>query len=561
MTRTAEDCDPAPDVGNRRRHATGQRRPVAPLGRNVVTLSPPPLRGACPIRRSASFASCARPLLAAAGLLSAFAAPGAQPAPGRPTDRIALVGGTVLPATGGPPIADATVLIEGRRILAVGPRGTTTIPRGTSVGDVSGKFITPGLIDANVHLVLMITPEFYVKYEERLTDIAVQSAQVALKYGLTTVMDSWGPRDALLAARDRIARGEVVGSRVLVAGNIVGLGGPFSAYFMGTYDLRGTDLRYGGWVHPMIQSRINALWEAGAGPELLAMTPSEAGERIRDYLARGPDFLKVAVSAHGIGPVEPLMFSTDALVAMRRAAAAAGKPFQTHTFSLESLREAVAVHPQLLQHPNVMNVLPHTPSQLRTLDSLLLEIRRLGIYSAPLMIPLDAQQAVYERWNSDDRQRDPFLGAVIHSRQLGMTRAAFAARRASVQRWIQSGVKFVIGTDQGPEAAELGPVVWGRMGRRHFEVMEGLQEAGMAPNEILIAATRHGAEAYGLADSLGTVQSGKLADLLVLDADPTADIRHLQRIHTLFKSGQRVDRSALPTVRVLQYDPEARWPK
>jgi imidazolonepropionase-like amidohydrolase len=99
------------------------------------------------------------------------------------------------------------------------------------------------------------------------------------------------------------------------------------------------------------------------------------------------------------------------------------------------------------------------------------------------------------------------------------------------------------------------------MGRRHFEVMEGLQEAGMAPNEILIAATRHGAEAYGLADSLGTVQSGKLADLLVLDADPTVDIRHLQRIHTLFKSGQRVDRSALPTVRVLQYDPEARWPK
>ena len=99
------------------------------------------------------------------------------------------------------------------------------------------------------------------------------------------------------------------------------------------------------------------------------------------------------------------------------------------------------------------------------------------------------------------------------------------------------------------------------MGRRHFEVMEGLQEAGATPMDILIAATRHGAEAYGLADSLGTVQAGKLADLLVVDADPLSDIRNLRRIRYVVKNGRLVDRAALPTIHVLQFDPEARWPR
>lgn len=483
------------------------------------------------------------------------------PAQSRADDRWALVGGTVITATGDAPIRDAVVVMEGRRIAAVGPRATTPIPRGARVVDATGQFVTPGLIDVNVHLVLMITPEFYIKYEDRFEDIAVQGAQVALKYGLTTVMDSWGPLAPLLRARQRLASGKDIGARVLIAGNIVGSGGPFSQYFAAGYDLRGTDLRYGGWVHPIVRQRIDALWEDDAGPALLALTPEEAGDAITRYLGKGPDFLKVAVSAHGIGPVEPLMFSSAALGAMRSATQRAGKPFQTHTFTLESLREAVAVRPHLLQHPNVMSVPPSTPAQLRLLDSLLVEIKRLGIYSAPLAIPHDEQQEVFDRWTVDDTRRDPYLGAIIQQRQLGATREAFALRRQQLQRWIRSGVKFTIGTDQGPEASELGPVVWGRMGRRHFEVMEGLQQAGAQPMDILIAATRHGAEAYGLADSLGTVQPGKLADLLVVDADPLADVRNLRRIRTVVKDGRVVDRSTLPAVRVLQFDPEARWPR
>ena len=115
----------------------------------------------------------------------------------------------------------------------MGRRADVKIPADAQTIDATDRFITPGIIDTNVHLVLMIVPEFYAKYEGHLEEIALQSAQVALKYGVTTVRDSWGPLQALLNVRDRINRGEVVGARTLVAGNIVGLSGPFGANFLG----------------------------------------------------------------------------------------------------------------------------------------------------------------------------------------------------------------------------------------------------------------------------------------------------------------------------------------
>ncbi|MGB8590887.1 MAG: amidohydrolase family protein, partial [Candidatus Acidiferrales bacterium] len=259
------------------------------------------------------------------------------------SDELALVGGTVIIATGQPPIPDAVVLIENGRIKAVGPRATVTVPSGVQIVDAHGKFITPGIIDTNAHLVLMTAPEFFVKYEDRFEDIALESAQVGLKYGITTIMDTWGPLEPLLRARGRLNRGDVIGSRVLIGGNIVGIGGPFSPYMMNGWPIRGIDIRYGGWVHPAIQERINDLWEANMGPRLLALTPSELADAMRDYIAKGVDFVKVAVSAHGIEPVEPLMFSPEQLRAMRDEVRKAGIPFQTHTFTLESLKLAVSV--------------------------------------------------------------------------------------------------------------------------------------------------------------------------------------------------------------------------
>lgn len=476
--------------------------------------------------------------------------------------KLALVGGTAITVADPKPIRDAVILVQDGRIEQVGARREIDVPEDYQVIDANGRWITPGLIDTNVHLILMTVPEFFVKYEDDLEEIAIQSAQVGLKYGMTTMADSWGPLEPLKRARDRINSGEFQGSRVLIAGNIVGLGGPFSSYFMGSWDLRGVSLRYGSWVHPMIQQRINSLWEAGAGPEMLAMTPDEAAEAMRAYIAKGVDFVKVAVSGHGIGPVEPMMFSPRVLQAMRDVVREAGLPFQTHSFSVESLRASIDLEPDLLQHPNVMSVPWQHSSEAQkvAITGMIREIAQKGILSALMAIPNRKQVSTYSEWDSSQHD-DPWINQVMDERRGAFVGADFEELSAGVKVWLEADVPFTLATDQGPEAADLGPVVWGRLGRAHFDRMEALQDLGASPLQILIAATRNGAAAYSLEDRLGSIEPGKMADLLVLDADPLEDVANLRKIRYVIKDGQIIDREALPTVKVLDFDPEATWPE
>jgi len=481
---------------------------------------------------------------------------------GADSEKLALVGGTTITATGAPAIKNSVILIDDGRIRYLGTRDEIIVPDQYQTIDVSGKWITPGLIDTNIHLILMTVPEFFIKYEDRLTDIAIQSAQVGLKYGLTTMPDTWGPLAPLLEARDRINAGEFVGSRILVAGNIIGTGGPFSQYFMGGWPLHGRTVRYGGWVHSLIQKRINALWEDDVGPTMLAMTADEAAETIRNYIAKGVDFVKIGISGHGLGRVEPLMFSPEVLRAMREEVRKAGIPLTTHTFTVESLRLAVELEPDLLFHPNVMSVpwRHASPQQKEAIQSLIKSIADKGIYAGLMAIPEREQMRVSAEWDSKENMDDPYLNEIMVNRQLGMAGTSFEDRAAGIKVWFDGGVRYTLATDQGPEAADLGPVAWGRLGRMHFDRMIGLQDVGAEPMDILIAATRNGADAYGLGQELGTVETGKLADLLVLDADPLSDIANFKHINMVIKEGQIIDRDALPSVKVLDYDPEAPWP-
>jgi imidazolonepropionase-like amidohydrolase len=282
---------------------------------------------------------------------------------------------------------------------------------------------------------------------------------------------------------------------------------------------------------------------------------------MRQYLARGVDFVKVAVSAHGIGPVEPLMFSAEQLRAMRQEVKRAGRPFLTHTFTLESLRLAVEVDSDLLQHPNVMEPEPETPGQLAARDGLIAQIKRKNIYCALMLIPSKEQFKILQQWKAEEHPNDPYINEIMLNRRAGATPEIYQQRVAGLRPWLDAKVSFTLATDAGLEVSELGPVVWGRLGRYEFERMEALQDAGASTTEILMAATRRGAEAYGLGHDLGTVEAGKIADLLVLDANPLEDVHNFRKINMVLKDGHVIDRAALPTVHAVDfYDPEAPWP-
>ena len=103
------------------------------------------------------------------------------------------------------------------------------------------------------------------------------------------MFDSWGPLQPLINVRDRINRGETIGSRTFIAGNIVGLSGPFGRDFNVAAETTATK--------PLVR-RINRLWEENTGPDLLWNTPDQVRREMKRYISRGIDFLKYAASGH-----------------------------------------------------------------------------------------------------------------------------------------------------------------------------------------------------------------------------------------------------------------------
>ncbi len=217
-----------------------------------------------------------------------------------------------------------------------------TVPAGAKEIKAAGKYVIPGLMDANVHLVLGSSIEFIVRYEDHYEDLIEEAAQVTLKNGVTTVFDSWGPLQPLLNVRDRINRGETIGSRTYVASNIVGLSGPFGRDFNVAAETTATRA---------LVRRVNRLWEENTGPDLMWDTPDQVRREIHRYVSRGIDFLKYAASGHR--EEDFLQFSPEQQQVIVEEVHRAGIIAQTHTTSVESLRQALEAGVDMLQHGSV----------------------------------------------------------------------------------------------------------------------------------------------------------------------------------------------------------------
>ena len=489
-----------------------------------------------------------------AAALMALLMPGAAQAPN--VAPVALVGATIVDGNGGAPLKDGVVVLDGRRISALGARSQVKIPSGAQQIDVHDRWIVPGFIDTNVHLSLYGGQndryETLVRYQPRQDDIVLEAAQIDLTYGITTVRDSYGALVPLTHVRDRIARGDAIGTRILAAGNILGWNGPYSFSFS----------RVTGQL-TLFQEQMNDYIAQGGGEELMEMTPDELRVAIDKYLDKGPDFLKFGGTSHFSEPTF-IGFSAEAQKVIVEEAHKRNKAAETHSTSIEGLRVSIASGIDGIQHPELLDG-RDVP------DDLVALIRDKNLICSMLVSTITGpawQRHLKSRKETEDKraEAEKDTRGLKHEQTMGERRKLAAdlgddleARRRNAEKLVRAGCRVTPGTDSywaaAPELTRTPKHDEQDHGNGTIAAIEGLVELGMTPSQAIVAGTRNGAIAARGIKDFGTLEAGKLGDLVVLGGDPLADIHNIRRVVEVFKEGQRIDRARLPQVRVLSVAP------
>ena len=331
---------------------------------------------------------------------------------------------------------------------------------------------------------------------------------------------------------------------MLVAGNIVGWGGPFSVSFSVIRDQGLT----------LFQEQLNDELAQGAGEELMDMTPAELRVAINTYLDKGPDFIKYGGTSHFSNPTF-IGFSPDAQKVIVEEAHKRGRVAETHSTSIEGLRLSIDAGIDLIQHPEVM-----TPREMPDDLARLIAERKIicSVLSNTVtgvawkrhlenMAEAERRRARAAKDGAADQRTRTLAEQRLDRRELGVDNAT---RRANLQKLIRAGAVITIGTDNywaaAPEFARSPKPPQQEHGLGSLIAIEGLVELGMKPAQAIVAATKHGALAAKALEQFGTLETGKVADILILDADPLANIGNIRKLHLVMKEGRIVDTNSLP---------------
>jgi len=392
---------------------------------------------------------------------------------------------TLIDGTGRAPLEGVTIVIDGDRIRSVSSRTETPLATATRI-DGTGKWAIPGLMDMHVHL-----------------QGGIRALHGYLYSGVTSIYDAGNDPEVIFPLRDKERSGEIVAPRIFAAGAVVTAPG-------------------------------------GHGGEGAVTVEDFARDRpkLDEHIARRPDVLKITQDEHGWGTRPMIRYlPADLLEEIVRYYQEHGIRTTIHVSNEIRAWEAIYAGIDTLAHPVIQG-----PVSDRYLN--MMKVKRI-----PQVSTLTIGDGYSRLVENPEFLDEPLYRAIMTAEDMDRlrtkTRMEWEARRwtqwmrvmtpvaqENLKRLHDAGGVVVVGTDQS-----LGAAV-------HRE-LELLVEGGISPLDAITMATRNAAVFLGRERDLGTIEAGKLADLVLLDADPAEDIDNAKKIHAVIKAGAVVDRSAL----------------
>ncbi len=418
---------------------------------------------------------------------------------------LAITGVTLIDATGAPPAPGMTVLVEDGRIRAIARDGAARLPRGATVVDASGKYLIPGLWDAHVHL----------------TFATEQALPLFVAHGVTSVRDVGSQIDEVRAMRRRVAAGALAGPRIRTSGPIL----ESAEWMRRAYRIVPPD-------HPVWAAAPRVL-VTGANAQSLVDSLVRAGvDLIKARNVYGAEFLALAAAteragipfaSHNPNRVNMVDAARSGLDSFEHAESIWGDFDTLGVAARQRMFDAVAATHVLVAATMVTDLESNSPD------------------SAILAAIADTAGSLDPRNRSLPlRMRANWREAVNQRRLIGRAPPGLTQRIAGgVRAMHRAGIPMLAGSDVGGV-----PLVY--PGSSLHEELELLvRDGGLSPMEALQSATRNQSRFFGARDSTGTITVGRSADLVLLDADPLADIRNTRRIRAVVLGGRLLDRAAL----------------
>jgi imidazolonepropionase-like amidohydrolase len=434
---------------------------------------------------------------------------------------VVLDGATLIDGTGAPPSNSSVVVLEGDRIIRIGRSGVFRFPEGTEVLNLAGHWVLPGFVEMHSHL-----PGPSLQTEVLRTYLA---------HGVTSLVNPAASDTRGVGVRDALAQGLLVGPTMFTAGR--GINGPSFVDGSPMFVSVGSEDEARGEVRRQAKMGVDLIKVFGhLGPDLVAAVIDEAhahGLKVTGHLGRTS--WRDAVSAG----IDILLHS------------ALGGP----TWELVPISERFRFRDNIL--PPSTGLADYDASLFRdwrglvdldgsAFQDLVTDMTRAGVTVDPNLV-------VYESiiWGDDPSLREilePDVGpeawasawrsagsnpttATWDAEDHAEAKAAWPVFLEMVLRFHEAGIRLTAGSDLANP--------WITPGVAYHRELELLVSAGIPSMEVLSIATRNGAEALGLLDQFGTIEEGKMADLVVLGADPLEDIKNTRSVRLVIRRGVR----------------------